>query len=97
MEGPRPVVSIVEYTDQKPAADEFPARIVSPVHASHCCLTEMEAVGEPQREERWIYQYRRCRGCGFTVRLIVRQLPDERLDAQLRDMFKASALRASSD
>ena len=55
----------------------------------------MQPVGEVCREERYEYAYRRCRTCGFTVREIVRSLPDneqkERV-AKLQEVF-AKALK----
>ena len=47
----------------------------------------MQPVGEVCREERYEYEYRRCRTCGFTVRVIVRCLPDEARLADLRQLF----------
>ncbi len=44
----------------------------------------MEEVGGATRETHWEYRYRRCRTCGFTVRLILRPIPDEALLGELR-------------
>jgi hypothetical protein len=66
------MTTIVEYTDSKSPSNEYPDRIVSPLQAGPCCFTDMEKVGAPEVEERWRYQYRRCRQCGFTVRAIFR-------------------------
>lgn len=68
--------TIVEYTDSKPPQNAYPERIVSPIQAGPCCFTDMEKVGTPETEERYKYQYRRCRQCGFTVRAIVEELPN---------------------
>ncbi len=79
--------TIVTYTDERPPLNHFPRRIISPTHPSPCCFSAMEAVGAVQREARWEYAYRRCRTCGFTVREIVRPLPDLARLAGLRKLF----------
>ena len=89
--------TIVEYTDQKRANNQYPERIVSPPHSSPCCFSTMEDLGEEEREDRWIYRYRRCPTCGYTVRLIVRQLPDQELIAQLRKTLATSFVRNVPD
>ncbi len=68
--------NIVTYTDASPPLNDSPRCIVSPTHPGPCCLANMEEIGSPQREEYWEYAYRRCRTCGFTVRVIVRSPPD---------------------
>ncbi|HTU00980.1 MAG TPA: hypothetical protein VMG58_04155 [Candidatus Sulfotelmatobacter sp.] len=89
--------TIVEYTDRKRAANRYPRRIVSPPHSSPCCFTTMEEVGQEEQEGRWVYRYRRCTTCGYTVRLIVRQLPDEELIAVLRKVLATSFVRNPPD
>ena len=44
----------------------------------------MEDLGTVRREECYEYAYRRCRMCGFTVRVIVRYLPDQVRISKLR-------------
>ncbi len=83
--------TIVTYTDEQPPLNKFPRRIVSPTRSGPCCFSAMEDLGAASREERWEYAYRRCRTCGFTVRVIVRPLPDQAQLANLRKVF-ASAL-----
>ncbi len=83
--------TIVTYTDDQPPLNQFPRRIVSPTRSGPCCFSAMEDLGGSAREERWEYAYRRCRTCGFTVRVIVRALPDQSQLANLRKIF-ASAL-----
>ena len=68
------MATIVEYTDTKAPMNAYPDRIISPIQAGSCCFTDMEEVGTPEGEERYRYQYRRCRQCGFTVRAIVEEL-----------------------
>ena len=77
--------TIIEYTDKKQPENQFPERIVSPVRSGPCCFSDMEGLGEPQAEGRWIYVYKRCRKCGFTTRVILRQRPDDTLVASLRE------------
>ncbi len=79
--------TIVTYTDDRPPLNHFPRRIISPTRSGPCCFSAMEDLGTVLREERYEYAYRRCRTCGFTVRLIVRCLPDEVRLATLRKVF----------
>ena len=76
--------SIVRYTDGAVPSNEYPARIVSPLHPAACCASSMVNVGDPAEENGWLFQYRRCPRCGFTVRRILREVPDEELLAELR-------------
>ncbi len=87
------VVSIVEYTDQKPPINRYPRRIISPLRPGPCCFSDMEALGEPQEDERWMYQYRRCRQCGFAVRVILREIPDAALLTSLRETLAHAFIR----
>ena len=79
-----PMATIVAYTDHEPPRNLYPQRIVSPVRSGPCCFTDMEAIGEPQTDRRWVFQYRRCRQCGFVLRVILREIPDTALAAELR-------------
>ncbi len=81
--------TIVEYTDTLPAQNRFPEHIVSPSRSGSCCFISMEALGEPQADGRWIYQYKRCKQCGFTVRVILEVLPDQNAIAMLREKLAA--------
>ncbi len=76
--------TIVEYTDVKPPENRYPWRIVSPSRSGPCCFSEMQEIGEVQRDERWECVYKRCRRCGFTVQMILREIPAEALVASLR-------------
>ena len=91
------MATIVEYTDRKPAENRYPHRITSPLRSGTCCFSDMAEVGAAQPEGRWLFQYRRCRRCGFTVRVIVRELPDEGLAAELRSILKRSFVRNVPD
>ncbi len=79
--------TIVTYTDVDSPRNEFPRRIVSPTRPGPCCFSAMEALGAARREGAWEYAYRRCRTCGFTVRQIVRYVPDPREIANLQQLF----------
>ncbi len=85
--------TIVVYTDRKPPENLYPERIVSPLRSSPCCFSSMEEVGSPQAGDHWIFQYKRCRRCGYTVRLIVREIPDAKLAAGLRRILELSFVR----
>ncbi len=87
------VPTIVEYTDQKPPKNSYPQRIISPVRSGPCCFTDMEEVGKPQEDGRWVFQYRRCKKCGFALRVILREIPDAALAAELRKILANSFVR----
>lgn len=82
--GPRGLSRIIQYTDEAVPSNEYPERIVSPPRAASCCAFNMVNVGDPEEENGWLFQYRRCQRCGFTVRRILREVPDEELLAELR-------------
>jgi hypothetical protein len=87
------MATIVEYTDQKAPKNLYPARIISPIRSGPCCFSDMEEIGKPQRNDRWVFQYKRCRKCGFTVRVILREIPDAALAAELRKILANSFVR----
>ncbi len=89
--------TIVEYTDRRPPENHYPHRIVSPPRSSPCCFSDMEDVGDAGREGDWIYQYRRCRTCGFTARVILRPILNEELMASLRRELAKSFVRNVPD
>ena len=76
--------SIVQYADRVVPSSEYPERIVSPPRSAACCALGMVDIGAPQEESGWLFQYRRCQRCGFTVRRILREIPDKAQLAQLR-------------
>jgi hypothetical protein len=89
--------TIVEYTDTQSPQNQYPYHIISPSHASPCCFAAMEAVGPAEPGARWVSQFKRCRTCGFTVRVVVRELPDEGLLASLRKILSTSFQRNVPD
>jgi hypothetical protein len=89
--------TIVEYTDAKAPRNLYPKRIISPSRSGPCCFTDMEEVGPVKRDGRWEYQYTRCRRCGFTVRVILREIPDAALIGELRRTLETSFQRNVPD
>lgn len=89
--------TIVTYTDREPARNQYPRRIVSPSRPKSCCFTDMAEVGPAHREDRWEYQYRRCRECGFTVRVLLRPIPDAALAQELRRILATAFVRKVPD
>jgi hypothetical protein len=87
------MATIVEYTDQKPPTNRYPRRIISPPRSGPCCFSDMEELGTPQEDSRWVFQYRRCRQCGFSVRVILREIPDADLMASLRKALAHAFVR----
>jgi len=57
----------------------------------------MQAVGPAEQDGRWIFEYRRCRTCGFTVRAFLRYVPDEGRLAELRRRLQACRLWGVSE
>ncbi len=86
------VATIVLYTDREPSKNAYPRRIVSPTRSSHCCFGAMADLGTPEQDGQWLFRYRRCTTCGFTVRLATRYLPDEGRLAALRQTLLAARL-----
>ena len=91
------MATIVTYTDGEPAVNQYPQRIVSPCRPKACCFTAMEEVGPALQDERWVFQYRRCRECGFTVRVVLREIPDAALAAELRQILATAFVRKVPD
>jgi len=85
--------TIVKYTDQKPPTNRYPHQIISPPRASACCFSDMEELGTPQQDDRWVFRYRRCRACGFAVRVILREILDAALVASLRESLAHAFVR----
>lgn len=82
------MVTIVEYTDRKPARNLYPVRIISPTRAAACCFVEMEEVGPCDTAGQWVFRYRRCRHCGFTVPVIIRPVSEVCVRAELRETLR---------
>jgi hypothetical protein len=93
----RTMATIVEYTDLKEPRNSYPDRIISPPRSGPCCFSDMEELGPSQVEGRWEYQYKRCRKCGFTVRVILREIPDATLVSELRQILTTAFQRNVPD
>jgi hypothetical protein len=91
------MATIVEYTDRKAPQNCYPQRIISPPRSGPCCFSDMEEIGTSQEEGRWVYQYKRCRQCGFTVRVILREIPNGALVAELREILATAFQRNVPD
>ncbi len=91
------MATIIEYTDAKPPENLYPEWIISPTRSGPCCFTDMEGVGPVEQDGHWEYQYKRCRNCGFTVRVILREVPDEGLIRDLRRTLMQSFQRNAPD
>ncbi len=89
--------TIVEYADDRAPHNDYPRHILSPSRSGPCCFSEMEELGESYQERRWIVQYKRCKRCGFTVRVILRELPDQELIAELRKTLEVYFMRNNPD
>ncbi len=87
------MATIVEYTDRKRPQNLYPKRIISPARPQPCCYSDMEEIGTAHETVRWVFRYKRCRQCGFTVRVIVREIRDEALLAGLRQTLAKSFVR----
>ncbi len=72
-----------------PTADRLPAALER--------LLLLRHGGRGRREADWEYQYRRCRTCGFTVRIIFRPIPDEALLGELRAELAKAFVRNVPD
>lgn len=90
------MATIVEYSGHKKPENRYPEQIISPPHSGPCCFTEMQEIGESQDDGRWIFQYKRCGTCGFAVRVILREVPNAALVAELRRTFRHAFTRGYS-
>jgi hypothetical protein len=87
------MLTMVEYTDSRPARNEYPYRIVSPTRPGPCCSRHMAFVGEEIAEGQAIFRYKRCVRCGYTVRCILREVPDPQVVRSLRDSLAVAFSR----
>lgn len=67
--------SIVEYDEGRGTLNAYPDRIISPPHPSECCSSSMEQLGDVQEDGSWLFIYKRCRTCGYTVRQFLMMSP----------------------
>ena len=66
--GRHSTASIVDYDEGGGTLNAYPDRIISPTHPSECCYSGMEQVGDVEEDGSWLFIYKRCRTCGYTVR-----------------------------
>ena len=83
-------MSIIQYTRERAPENAYPNCIISPPQSSSCCFSAMDSMGDPLQEGRFLFQYKRCRVCGFTVRFILREIPDADRLQRLRDILAKS-------
>ena len=81
------MATIVEYTDRKTPQNRYPEKIISPSRSRACCYSQMEVLGLPEESAHWEFVYKRCRACGFTIRVILRPCPDLAVAARLRQLL----------
>jgi hypothetical protein len=67
--------NIVEYDERRATLNAYPDRIISPPHPSECCFSGMEQVGDVEEDGSWLFIYKRCRTCGYTVRHFLMMSP----------------------
>ena len=67
--------TIVEYDERRATLNAYPDRIISPPHPSECCASGMERVGDLEEDGNWLFIYKRCRTCGYTVRHFLMMRP----------------------
>jgi len=91
------MATIVEYTDRKQPQNRYPNYIISPARPQPCCFTDMEELGASHETDRWVFQYKRCRHCGFTVRVILREIPNAAALLALRRILATSFQRNVPD
>ena len=61
--------SIIRYTDEEPARNDYPKRIVSPMKPMTCCTDEnRESVGTIREVDGFKFCYKVCKECGHAVR-----------------------------
>ncbi len=87
------VATIVEYTDKRQPENSYPQRIISSPRSGPCCFADREEIGEPTTEGRWVFRYKRCEHCGFAVRVILREIPNAALAAELREALTRTFAR----
>ena len=84
--------SLVPYTDQQPPTNRYLYQIIPPPRAGVCCVSAMAWL-DARRDVRGVYQDRRCRRCGFTVRVLLREIPNTALATTLRESLARAFLR----
>ncbi len=73
--GRHAAATIVEYDERRATLNAYPDRIISPPHPRECCASGMEQLGDVEEDGRWLFIYKRCRSCGYTVRHVLMLSP----------------------
>jgi hypothetical protein len=73
--GRRAAATIVEYDGRRATLNDYPDRIISPPFPSECCAAAMKQVGDVEEDGRWLFIYKRCQSCGYTVRHVLMLSP----------------------
>ncbi len=73
--GPSGAATIVKYDERQATLNAYPERIISPPHPSDCCAAGMAPVGDVEEDGSWLFNYKRCRTCGYTVRHFLMMSP----------------------
>ena len=84
--------SLVPYTDQQPPTSRYLYQIIAPPRAGVCCVSAIASL-DARRDVRGVYQDRRCRRCGVTVRVLRQEIPDTTRVATLRESLAHAFLR----
>ena len=65
----RIVRNIIKYTDDQPARNDYPKKIVSPSNPSKCCSDDSrEVVGTMREIDGFKFCYKICSKCGHAVK-----------------------------
>ena len=65
----RIVKNIIRYTDDEAPRNDYPKKIISPVHPSECCRDEnRETVGSMREIDGFKFCYKICGECGHAVK-----------------------------
>jgi len=65
----KPARNIIRYTNDEKPRNEYPRRIVSPVHPSSCCSdANREVVGHMREVDGFKFCYKVCAKCGHAVK-----------------------------
>ncbi len=89
--------TLVEYTDRLAPLNAYPHRLISPTHPGPCCHCSMAFLSEELRDGQVVFRYKRCLQCGYTVRHILREVPDVALLAALRQELAVAFSRLDYD
>ncbi len=65
----RSIRNIIKYTDDQPAKNDYPKKIISPVRPSKCCSDDSrEIVGTMREVDGFKFCYKVCSKCGHAVK-----------------------------